>query len=104
MTVEEQKQDEEIRAKYNFIRKAESIDDQGKKHVAYFKAPNRLIVGIAMSTIDSNTLLACEYIFDDAVIKEVSDVAYFRDNDDVFIGLVAMLQALIRVKKSTFTT
>lgn len=98
------KQDDAIRAQYNYVRKAVNVDENGVEHVAYFKAPNRLIVGIALAEIDRNTLLACEYIFDESIIKEVSDVDYFRNDDGVFMGLTAMLQSLIRVKKSTFTT
>lgn len=96
--------DNELRAQYKFIRKATNIDDNGIEHVAYFKEPNRLIVGVAMAEIETNVLKACEYIFNDAVIKEISDVDYFFNNNAVFVGIHRMLQGLIEVKKSTFTT
>jgi hypothetical protein len=102
-TAETIKKDAAIRAQYGYIRKAVNVDEAGVERVAYFREPNRLVVGIAMAEIDRNTLLACEYIFDDAVIREVSDVEYFRNNNGVFIGLSNMLQGLIQVKKSTFT-
>ena len=96
--------DEEIRAKYKFIRKAKAVDDNGNERVAYFKAPNRMIVGMALAKIDTNVTEACEYIYGDCVIRDVSDWEYFMNNDEAFLGLIGMLQGLIQVKKSTFTS
>lgn len=100
----ELEKDAEIRAKYKYIRKVKNTDDAGTERVAYFREPNRLIVGIAMAKIEENVTLACEYIFDDAVIKEVSDWEYFRENNSVFYGIIPVLQRLAEVKKSTVTT
>jgi hypothetical protein len=96
--------DAELKKQYGYIRKVKNVDDNGIEHVAYFKSPNRLILGIALAEIEKNVTLACEYIFDDAIIKEISDVSYFRDNDNVFLGIIGMLQGLVQVKKSTITT
>lgn len=103
MTDQEQK-DAEFKTKYNYVFKASNTDADGVERVAYFRTPNRMVIGIAMAEIERNVLNACEYIFDDAVIREISDVDYFRNNTDVFVGLNVMLQSLIRVKKSSFQT
>lgn len=72
-------------------------------HYAYFKSPNRYAVGAALAKIDTNVVEACEIIFNASVIKEVTDVAYFQQ-DEVFLSLIAPLQRLILVKKSTLIT
>lgn len=86
------------------IAMVENTDENGNPIVCYFKSPSRLVLGVAMAEIDRNTLLACEYIFDDACIREISDVDAFRNNDALFLGITGVLQSLVRVKKSTYTT
>lgn len=94
---------EEAKSKYGAVQMVENTDEKGNPIVCYFKQPSRLVLGAAMGEIDRNPLIACEYIFDDSVIREISDVDAFRNNDAVFLGITAMLQSLVRVKKSTFT-
>jgi hypothetical protein len=86
--------------KYGAIEKVVSIDAAGGEHVLWLKKPSRLVVGIFMATASENTVQACEYVFNDTVIVDISDVAYFQQ-DDVFYGILSTLQRLIRVKKST---
>ena len=85
------------------IAMVENTDEKGNPIVCYFKSPSRIVLGVAMAEIDRNTLLACEYIFDDACIREISDVEAFRNNDELFLGITGVLQSLVRVKKSLYT-
>jgi hypothetical protein len=94
----------DYKVKYDVIAKVENTDSKGNPIVCYFKSPSRLVLGIAMAEIDRNTLLACEYIFDDAVVKEISNHEEFRGNDALFLGITGVLQSLVRVKKSTYTS
>lgn len=93
----------EYKIKYGVIAKVENTDDNGKPIVCYFKSPSRLVLGVAMSEIDRNIVLACEYIFDDACVREISDTDAFRNNKEIFLGITGVLQSLVRVKKSTYT-
>lgn len=77
------------------------VEDGDK--VAYFKAPSRLITGIALSEFTENMTSACEKIFHDCVIQEISDAEHWLEDDGRFNGIVVQLQGLIRVKKSTWT-
>lgn len=95
---------EEAKLKYGAIEMATNTDSTGKEIVCYFKTPSRVVLGIAMAEIEKNYLLACEYIFDDSCIREISDFEAFRNDDSIFLGLTGKLQSLIRVKKSNFTT
>lgn len=90
---------EEAKTKYGAVGMAQNED-----LVVYFKKPSRLVLGVAMAEIDRNVTQACEYIFDDCVIKEISDWEAFRNDDELFIGLIPKLQSLASVKKSTYTT
>lgn len=95
---------EEAKLKYGAVAMVENTDASGKPIVCYFKSPSRLVLGVALAEIDRNTLMACEYIFDDSVIKEISDVEAFRNDDAIFMGITGVLQSLVRVKKSTYTS
>lgn len=96
--------DARMKNEYKAILKAEHTDEQGTVHKCYFKKPSRMTIGLAMAEIEKNVVQACEYVFIDSVIREVSDVDYFMNNDEVFMGLIPKLQSLVLVKKSTFTT
>jgi len=94
--------DAEVKLKYGAIAVVRNVDKDGKPIVCYFKEPSRLVLGVAIAEIDRNVILACEYIFDDAVIREVSDVDAFRNDKSIFLGLNLILQSLVRVKKSDY--
>lgn len=94
----------EYKIKYGVIGKVENKDANGNPIVCYFKKPSRLVLGVAMAEIDRNFLLACEYIYDDACVREISDYEAFRNDDELFIGINGFLQGLIRGKKSLYTT
>lgn len=96
--------DKRAKEEFKAVKKAVNVDKDGKQIVAYFREPSRMVVGIAMAKLDTDTLTACEYIFDDAVIREISDTDAFRNDNGIFIGLNVMLQSLVTIKKSTFTT
>lgn len=100
--IEIDKRDLEIKAKHGAIAVVRNFDKDGKPIVCYFKEPSRLVLGVAIAEFDRNVILACEYIFDDAVIREVSDVDAFRNDKGIFIGLNLILQSLVRVKKSDY--
>lgn len=95
---------EEAKTKYGAIRMAENTNEKGDAIVCYFKEPSRLVLGVALAEIDRNTVMACEYIFDDCCIREISDYDTFRNDKNIFLGLLGLLQSLVVVKKSTFTT
>lgn len=97
-------QDQDAKSKYGAVRVARNVDKNGNDIVAYFREPSRPVLGVAIAELDKNTVLACEYIFDDACIREISDFDAFRNDVSIFLGLGGMLQSLIIVKKSTFTT
>ncbi len=80
-----------------------NTDDSGVVHHAFFKSPSRIAVGVFLAEAESNVTAACEILFNDAVIKEISDVTYFSSNNEVFNGIIYELQRLIRVKKSIST-
>ena len=93
----------EIKAKYKAVKRIVNIDEKGDEHVLYLREPSRLAVGVSLAKIESNVTEACEIIFNDAAIQEVSDIEYFQQNH-VFYGLIYELQTLVRVKKSTSMT
>lgn len=95
--------DQSYKLKYKVTDKVVCIDDQGQEHVLYLKQPSRMIVGLFLAKIDQNVTEACEYVFYDAVVKEISDVEYFMQ-DAAFYGIISKLQQLIQVKKSTSMT
>lgn len=94
---------QEYKVKYKAIRRIGNIDEHGQEHVLWLREPSRLAVGIFMATVPEDVVAACEYIFNDACIQEVSDVAYFQQNA-VFYGILRDLQRLVSVKKSSSMT
>jgi hypothetical protein len=94
--------DQDIKAKYKAIAKQTDIDEHGVEHVAYFREPSRLAVGVWLAQRNDNVTTAAEIIFNDTIIQEVSDVAYFQ-KDAVFNGLLGLLGTLVPLKKSTST-
>lgn len=80
-----------------------NTDDSGVVHHAFFKSPSRIAVGVFLAEIDTNVTSACEIMFNDSVIKELSDYNYFMSSNEVFNGLIYDMKRLIRVKKSTST-
>lgn len=81
------------------IKKAENGD-----LVVYFREPSRMALGIAMAEIDRDVVKACEIIFYDACIAEVSDLDAYAKDTALFIGIIKLLQSLVVVKKSLYTT
>lgn len=96
----EAEQREAYKTKYGAVEKIESEDGQ---HVLWLKKPSRLAVGYFMSEYGNNRVIACEYVLNDAVIKEISDYDYFIQ-DENFYGIMNHLVNLISLKKSTSTT
>ncbi len=87
----------EYKEKYKVIKKIVSEDGQ---HVLWLRSPSRLAVGVFMAEVTNSVTTACEYIFNDACVREISDVDYFQ-KDENFYGIIRELQTLIRVKKNT---
>lgn len=72
--------------------------------VVFFREPSRMALGIAMAEIDRDVVKACEIIFFDACIKEVSDMDAYHSDTSLFMGIIPLLQSLVTVKKSLYTT
>lgn len=80
-----------------------TLDDEGKPMILWYKKPSRAALGAAMAILESDTITACEYIFDSAVIVELSpDWEKVRNHDGRFMGIVTFLQMLGAVKKSLY--
>lgn len=92
--------EKDIKAKeLGSIRKAEHGD-----LVVYFREPSRMAWGIAMAEIDRDVVKACEIVYFDACIAEVSDMDAYHKDMSLFIGLIPLLQSLVVLKKSLYTT
>lgn len=70
----------------------------------FFREPSRMALGIAMAEIDRDVVKACEIIFYDACIAEVSDMDSYIKDTSLFMGIIPLLQSLVVVKKSLYTT
>lgn len=70
----------------------------------FFREPSRMALGVAMAEIDRDVVKACEYIFNDACIMEVSDFKEYSTDTALFMGIIPLLQSLVSVKKSLYTT
>ena len=93
-------EDKTVKAKeLGAIRKAEHGD-----LVVFFREPSRMALGIAMAEIDRDVVKACEIIFYDACIAEVSDMDTYAKDTALFMGIIPLLQSLVTVKKSLYTT
>ena len=77
-------------------------DKDGIERVAYLKAPDRYAVGYALSELSGGDILkGCEYIYDSAVMKDISpDYQLIRDEDYLFISVHKAIQAAIPFKKN----
>lgn len=102
--IEVEAKDAEYKIKYGVVAKVENFDKDGKKIVCYFKPTSRIVLGQALAELENNTLTACEYIFVDSVVKEISDADAFFNDNSIFLGITGVLQSLVRVKKSTYTS
>ena len=96
----ETERDQEIKIKYKAVKKIVSEDGQ---HLMYLRQPSRMAVGYFMAKYGENRVEAVEYVLNDSCIQEVSDYAYFIQ-DEVFYGIMSELISLISLKKSSFTT
>jgi hypothetical protein len=94
--------DAKIKATHKAIHKIVNVDEHGVEHALYLREPSRWAVGVSLAQFDTDVVSACETIFNDAAIKEVSDIEYFQQNA-VFYGLIRPLQTLVVVKKSIST-
>lgn len=72
--------------------------------VVFFREPSRMALGIAMAEIDRDVVKACEIIYYDACIAEVSDLEAYAKDTALFMGIIPLLQSLVSVKKSLYTT
>ena len=72
--------------------------------VCYFRLPSRMAIGTSLSMLNTDVVQACEIIFNDACIREVSDYNHWLNDNELFNGICGQLQSLIRVKKSTWMT
>lgn len=95
--------DQEIKAKYKAVEKI-VITEGTEERKAYFRKPSRLAIGSFLSKKDENLVEACEALFYDAIIKEVSDADYFLANDEAFLGCMPALIRISVVKKNISTT
>jgi hypothetical protein len=68
--------------------------------IAYLKKPNRYVLGIAFSKLESNPVEANEILIKNCIIPEVSDMDVM-DNDDYFLSLMQHAGDLLQLKKST---
>ena len=76
-------------------------DSKGVERVAYLKAPDRYAVGAALSAMKTSITEACEYIYDSAVMKDISpDYELIRNDDEMFISSCSAIQAAIPFKKN----
>lgn len=98
------KLDAEYKEKYKYVLKAENINEAGKAVVCYFREPSRIAFGVALAKIDTNVVEACEIIFNDSVIQEISDWQDFASENKLFYSLIGALQGLAKQKKSVFTS
>lgn len=96
--------DAEYKAKYKVVAKVENTDDKGQPIVCYFKEPSRMAFSMALSMVDSDPVQMCEILFNDTVVREISDWEIFSADNKLFYSLIRPLQNLAQVKKSTFTT
>lgn len=85
-------------AKTNHKAIAYVVSEDGE-HMAFFRTPNRSTVGFFMAEVQNNVTTACEYLYNDAVIREISEVEYFQ-KDENFYSIISTLQRLIQVKKN----
>lgn len=99
----EKAQDEQYKSKYGVISKSEDTDEQGNKHVIYFRKPSRTAVGLFMVTNRDNATEACEILLEDSVVREISDYEYFKKNDAAFLGLMPLLIGNVGIKKNIYT-
>lgn len=77
------------------------IEHEGKEYLAYLKAPDRYAVGAFLAIEKSSVTEACEYVFDSAVIKEISpDYLAIRENDTLFISACPAIQRSVPFKKN----
>lgn len=96
--------DADYKVKHKVIAKVENTDDKGNKIVCYFKEPSRMAFSYALSMADSDPVQMCQILFNDAVVKEISDWELFFNDNKLFYSLINPLQGLATVKKSTFMT
>ncbi len=77
------------------------ITHEGKDYLAYLKAPDRYAVGAFLSAEKTSVTEACEYIYDSAVMKDISpDYLTIRDNDLLFISACPAIQRSVPFKKN----
>ncbi len=96
----EREEAEAYKSKYAAFYKISSPDGA---HVLWLRKPSRLAVGVFLAKVEKNVTDACEVLFDDCVVREISDADYFRNDDEAFLGVVPALQAIVRLKKNLFT-
>jgi len=95
--------EEKYKASHGAIGFTRTLDDEGKPIILWYKQPHRSALGAAMAVLEHNTIEACEYIFDSALIPELSpEWEKVRNHNGRFMGICIFLQALGGVKKSTY--
>lgn len=95
--------EEKYKKDFGIIASCSGYDEDGKKMTLYFKPPHRMALGAALAVINTNTVEACEIIFDSAIVTDISpDWEKFRNDNGRFLGLTTFLQSLGAVKKSTY--
>lgn len=84
----------------------ESAKTKGAAHVIiigenearfYLRPLNRKVLAVAMSKANSSPLEASEILFENHVIRELSDMAKY-DEDSVYVSVMAQVNGLIEVK------
>jgi len=92
--------EEQLKNKYGPIKLIE-IEDGQKVYKAYLKKRiSRNAFSKAISMMDNDPIMACEVIYRDAVISEISDVEIL-ENDDLFLSAMSTITDLIEKKKVT---
>lgn len=75
---------------------------EDKEYLAYLKKPDRYAIGVFLSKMNDNLILACEAIYVSAVMKDISPdhTAIFED-DELFTSAHKAIQAAVPFKKNS---
>lgn len=96
--------EQSIRAKHPEARAhVVNVDGDGNERHLWLKEPHRMALGVFLAKKSEDFVSACEVLFDSCAIPGVSDVDYFRNNNEVFYGIMGDLVRLVPLKKSSLT-